>query len=334
MPKRSKKSANIPGNAKNQIEPLRRCYNIKSQKHPDARCPYPATQGDFCARHSKHPKRFQEKSPLIRAEPSSFGRIDHDSAEQIQRFWRRICPILRIRRQGFAATVPSLASNSTDVYSLDPVEQIPLLYRWSTIDSKKNIWLFDIRTLGMLHQQEQFKTLINPYTREPFSEETMNKYLKRVEWLRSKKYYVFHNDEQTLTSEQLWHQRVLDVFMKLDMLGYYTCLKWFEDLSNRELVRFYFELYELWFFRLGLTNEQKEQIHPQWSSGLFRYTPLELKNRHDRKWYQTLVLDTIDNLVTKGSAKENRSLGAMYVMTAFALASPDVRQHYHWLVLE
>lgn len=330
MPKRSKKNVSAP-----PLMTIRRCANVKSQKHPDVRCPCPATQGEFCARHSKHPKRFKEKSPLITAETLIFNRLDHDSATLIQKIWRGYCIRIRFLRQGPAACLPSLSNNNTDVYTLEPVDQIPILYRWSTVDSKKNIWLFDIRTLGMLHQQENFRTLSNPYTREPFSENTMQEYLKRVEWLRSKKYYVFHNDnEQVLTPEQAWHQRVLDVFLKLDMLGYYTSLKWFEDLSVRQLCKFYFELYELWFFRIGLSAEQKSALCPGWQDHIFRHNPFEFSLRRDLKAVRTILLDHIEHLITKGGDKQTRALGAMYVMTAFALASSQVHEHYEWLLLE
>ena len=325
MPKRPLKSSEV-----------RLCANIKSRKHPDARCPLSASQGDFCARHSKRPCRFQEKSPLIVAERPKYSRIDEDSSVLIQKIWRGWSVRNRILKQGPATDSPWLAHNSTDVYSLESVDKIPTLYRWSITDSKSHIWLFDIRTIAMLQQEETeaHKVLMNPYTREPFANDTILHYQKRMEWLRSKKYCVLHVKDDQLTPEQEWHQRILDVFLKIDMLGYYTCLKWFEDMSIRQLCKFYYELFELWYFRLGLTAEQKTNICPEWKTILFTQNPIDIFTKKELKIVQAILLDTIENLVTKASQKENRALGAMYVMTAFALTSADVAEHYDWLIIE
>ena len=122
--------------------------------------------------------------------------------------------------------------------------------------------------------------------------------------------------------------------MKYDMLGYYTCLNWFEDLKDKDCVLLYTELWELWNFRLQLPAVQKKRVVPDWNNSdslLFKWIPTEIKQKRDRKWWQKTILDLMDRFVSSAD-KESRSLGALYGMTAFAMASPMVRQHYSWLV--
>ena len=66
----------------------------------------------------------------------------------------------------------SKSCNKQELYSFDPVEQIPKLFFFSYIDSKRNLWTFDIRSLGQLLSMGELKQ--NPYTREPFQKRFMD----------------------------------------------------------------------------------------------------------------------------------------------------------------
>ncbi len=306
----------------------RQCLNVKSRRHPDVQCPCPATQGDYCARHVKNPVRFQQLKK-IQSDPS-LEKIQ--SAEKIQSWWKTVVGIQKYRRLGPAGNIPDVAENQTDIYSLDSVSMIPLLYRWSYADQNKHIWLFDIRTLCMSRADTASSELVNPYTRERIPEIAETKFQERCAWLRSRKYYLVHTDTVELSEDQLWHQKLLDVSLKYDMLGYHMCLSWFEELSLRQLAGFYVEIWELWFFRLQLNNTVKNQVVPNWIVKLFKYSPQEIRQRTEKKWWQRTVLELMDTLVSSADLKEHKILGALYSMTAFAVVSPNVRQHYPWLV--
>ena len=309
-------------------EPFRQCVNIRSRKHPDIRCPLSATQGEFCARHSKNPIRLCEKP---KHETSHITETQIRAAKRVQKIWVSFRNRQRSRTQGPAACYPELADNTNEIYTLGQTMEIPQMYRWSYADQKKHIWVFDIRSLHMMRLQNQRE---NPYTREPFTERAEQSFQERSAYLRKKKYCLLYTDETELTPQQLWHQRILDVTMKYDMLGYYTCLNWFEDLKDKDCALLYTELWELWNFRLQLPAIQKKRVVPDWNnpdSLLFKWIPTEIKQKRDRKWWQKTILDLMDRFVSAAD-KESRSLGALYGMTAFAMASSTVRQHYSWLV--
>jgi len=104
---------------------VRQCANIKSKKHPDAQCPFTASDGDFCFRHTKNPHRFQENIPLER----KLSNKENKSIQTIQRFWKKYICFLRRKRQGPSCQYPELSDNTTDIVTLDSVQFIPLLYR-------------------------------------------------------------------------------------------------------------------------------------------------------------------------------------------------------------
>jgi hypothetical protein len=310
---------------------IRTCANIRSKKHPDTRCTYPAAHGEFCARHFKNPTRFQEKTSL----DTEKTHTEVKAIQKIQKWWRLHVGFIRFFKQGPATNIPIISENQNDIFTLEAITTIPLLYRWSYSDTKKHIWLFDVRSLSMTRAQDSREILLNPYTREPFSEKDELHFQKRCAWLRSKKYCTVHSQDVELTEEQMWHQQILDVTMKYDMLGYHTCINWFEELNIRQLALFYVELWELWFYRLHLNAIVKSQVVPNWNSRttpLFRWYPSELVHRLDKKWWQKLLLDILNRFVSSAELKEHRVLGALYGMTGFAIVSQTVREQYPWLV--
>lgn len=310
---------------------IRHCANIKSKKHPDVQCQLAATQGEFCARHAKNPVRFKE-TVLLR---ESRQDLQQTAAVNLQRWWRTTVRLRRWRRQGPAANDPTLADNQEDLYTLDPVSTIPTIYRWSYMDPHKHIWIFDVRSLSMLRAEDGHKNLLNPYTREPIPEKAEASFQERCRTLRAKKYCLVHSSDAEMTAEQLWHQKVLDVVQKYDMLGYHTCISWFEELQPAALCLFYTELWELWNYRLQLSTHIKNQVAPGWNKAetlLFKWLPSEVRNRRDKKWWQKVMLEMLDRLVSAGQVKEQKILGALYAMTAFAIVSPTVRAAYPWLV--
>jgi hypothetical protein len=321
MKKKSKKDA--------LTQDVRQCLNIKSRKHPDIQCPLQATQGEYCTRHTKNPVRFHALKKIQSAD-ESLEKIQ--SAVKIQTWWLTLAGIQRYKRQGPAVNIPAVAENQSDIYTLDSVTAIPVIYRWSYGDSKKHIWIFDVRSLCMIRAEEGKDALLNPYTREEITASAVKQFQDRCLWLRKRNYCIVHTDSVELTDAQRWHQKILDVTLKYDMMGYHMCLSWFEELNIRQLIGYYIELWELWFFRLNLNAAVKTQVVPNWQTTLFKHSPLEMRQRTEKRWWQQTVLDLMDTLVSSAQLKEHKTLGALYSMTAFATVSPNVRQHYPWLV--
>ncbi len=316
-------------------QPFRTCANHKSRKHPDVQCPFQATQGEFCTRHAKHPIRFVPRAPPNQ-EPLTPRPDRTCAANQLQRWWKQQFAKQRAKRQGPGVFLPHMAENQTDMYSLDPIETIPILYRWSYVDANRHIWLFDVRSLHMTRNETSHtSTFLNPYTRESFPVHALQSFQIYCKWLRDRKFCVTHMETIELTPEQVWHQRLLDVTLQYDMLGYHICLNWFEELNLRQLIHMYIVMWQLWTFQLQLSETVKQQVVPGWdrdATRLFKWSPMELQGRIEKRWWQETILTILHKLVSSAQEKEHKILGALYGMTAFASTSIQVRMHYPWLV--
>ena len=310
---------------------VRKCINIKSRKTPDLQCRLNAVQGDYCSRHYKHPCRFVVREILSEKRST---RAEFAAAKRIQAFWRKKAPYYMMFRQGIGRLCRDESRNKTELYSFDTIEAIPALYYFSFVSEDGGLWSFDIRSLGQILSIGNLKQ--NPYTREPFTDRIIRKIHNRITWLRKRKYTIFYPTGADLTTEQLWKQKVLDVFMRIDSLGYYVSCDWFHAMSTKDHIDFYKTIYDIWNVRLGLTAVQKETIIPGHSSPmklLFQFTPGALEQRERSKsWLEKLNLMLIYSFVTRSPDKEQQKLGAMYCIMGLVTVSEDAAEGFPWMV--
>ena len=308
---------------------LRKCQNIKSLKQKCAPCPLPATHGDFCSRHFKNPTRFQShKSSVILNRVLT--RSEHQAVLSIQRFWKKWAARQRYSRQGPATNCREISQNSTEVYTLETLDTIPSVFLFSFSDSSKTVWTFDIRSLS--HLLKEGSEPQNPYTRQPIAPPVLEKIHNRLLWLRKRKYPILHDTGENLTQEQIWNQKVLDVFFKMDALGYRASCRWFEDMEKEDHEIFYTRLYRLWTYQLGLTQVEKESILPGCSK-IFKQNPERvIVANHDFKWWRRTNLNLILEFISKGTSKSQQGLGALYILMAIVQTVPEAAEAYPWIL--
>lgn len=307
------------------------CASIKSRKHKNIQCPFQATQGDFCHRHYKNPTRFQKKE----AECSHVHtRSEHSSAKRIQTFWKHHIDPFKKRLFGPAFFVRSVCSNQTEISTLEPIEKIPSVFFFSYVDSKGNCWSFDLRSLNHLLLEDTY--LKNPYTREPLDSSTRNRLTQCNEYLNRRGIPCFYNLQENLNQKQMWNQKVLELFLKLDALGYRGSTQWFDTMTLLQQEKLYRRLYILWNYRLGLTSEEKETIipgHLSTAKKLFRWTPDTVENaNHDLHWWKKNNLELLSRFVSSSSDKTKQGLGALYLLMGFASIVREVGDAYPWIL--
>lgn len=310
---------------------FRKCHNIKSRTNPDIRCTFSATQGDYCSRHFKNPRPFTVKIQPIDSS-KVYTRADQMSVKKIQQFWKRIIPLRRFYTQGPAINAIDLATNATELYSLEPLNTIPRTYFMSFSDNLKAIWVFDIRSL--VHSMATGLPSQNPYNRGEFTERAKDKIHKRISWLRSRKYNILYVNADILTPVQAWNQSVLDVFLKIESLGYYVSCDWYHSLKINDHINFYRKLYDLWNWRLNLSRSQREEIVPGHMSGstrIFRFDSTDVIEK-GKAWWEKQNLCIIRAFVTRAQDKENRKLGAMYILMALVQVSMPAAIGLPWIV--
>ena len=153
--------------------------------------------------------------------------------------------------------------------------------------------------------------------------------------LRTHKYVLAHIENFELTPDQLWQQRILDVILHMDNLGYHTCVHWFEELSLVRLIEFYSIMYQIWKSARLTPTVVKNLIIPNHATSqhhVFEYSEQHYRRHTEKRWWQKHVLDTMEALIKSGMSKDAQTQGAMLVIRAYAFVSRDVRNSYHWLL--
>jgi hypothetical protein len=308
---------------------LRKCQNIKSRRHKNAACTSAATHGDFCARHSKKPIRFLSQKTSTFA-TRILTRSDTQAVLRIQKFWMKWAARKRFLTQGPAANSPEVSQNTTEVYTLDSLDTIPRVFLFSFADASKSIWTFDIRSLS--HLLTESTEPVNPYTRQLLDQSILSKIHSRIVWLRKRRYPTLHQTGENLTQAQIWNQKVLDVFFKMDALGYRASCRWFEEMEKDDHEVFYARLYRLWMYQLGLTPREKEDILPGCVK-IFKQTPEKaLIGNHDLRWWRRVNLNMILEFISRGTTKSVQGLGCLYILMAMVQVIPEAAEAYPWIL--
>ena len=305
---------------------FRQCKNCKSRVNPDIQCPLASTHGDYCSRHYKNPKPFA-KPPSI--SNRKYTRSERSAVTRIQAFWRIQAPYKRFRCQGPAANCLALSMNDTELYTFEPITAIPQHYLLSVADERGCIWTFDIRTI--VHSMTKGFPSQNPYTRDVFLERAKQQIHGRIEWLRRRKYHILHINTDVVTAEQVWKHKVLDVFLRIEALGYYVDCAWFHRLSLHDHKLFYAHLFSLWEWKLQLSAAEKERIIPMDRTDLFRFHPDDIPTK-SQTWWQKNTLSLIDTFISKGCTKEDKKMGAMYSLMGLVKVSSAAAEALPWLV--
>ena len=299
---------------------LRACWNSKSRKHPDTNCRRSATNGEFCYFHWKNPRRF--------VAPVDMTKLSKRRTTRLRNFLH-LCRVkvgLRLaRRQGLAAANPTLAHNETELASLDDTDMIPAAYRFSFVEAG-HLWLFDVRSLIAERRRVEQNSFNNPYTSVPIAAAILIKLRSHVEWLNQRRYPL---DFEITDLQTPFQQKIVELCFLIDSHGYLTNVAWFNLNSISAVHRFIDQLDDLWEERLGLTNQQRLTIFPEWDSAEHHLVPL-IRSNHLPSAMNQLI--TFLLVFLKGAAtKEDRALAAVYVLTALTHVNAGARQAFPWL---
>lgn len=188
---------------------------------------------------------------------------------------------------------------------------------------------FDIRSIHTLISRVD-TTPSNPYTRTPIPVGILQKIRARIATLQKLGHSTVWIPLEPPTPEQQWRMRVVDLFAKIDELNYYSSPDWFIHLTQRQQRQLYRELQTIWSFRADLSAEQKELIVPDHASVLFTTSPWAIIDLTEPA-IRRLNMNTIRLLITSGEDRQDRILGAMYVVSALTLVSEGARREYPWL---
>jgi len=127
------------------------------------------------------------------------------------------------------------------------------------------------------------------------------------------------------------NQRIVDLFIEIDLLGNYTQSSWFMRLNRLEYMRLYRTLYDIWSYRGNLSSGVKLRICPLGSpfNGLFT-NPIYSQDISLER-IQNSCLCVFENMVYTGVDEEHRKLGTLHCLTGLTVVSHPARMAMQWL---
>ena len=255
------------------------------------------------------------------------------NAVKIQKIFRG-----HIRRKinngrGPAAKNRRLCTNDTDFFTMDELSELPDAQFFSFKDVDGFIYGFDLMSLyNLIYKTDgQIK---NPYNRLPITDKTIaefNTLIRISKLLKIPITLEIKDISAELSAAKNIELKAVSLFQNIDALGNYSNPKWFMDLNKPQLVKMFREIIDIWSYRAHLTIETKRSICPPIGNPFPRivnFQNLLLGELDDVRLY---ILNVLEKLVLLGVDKDNKCLGAYYVLGALTLVSKDAAAALPWL---
>lgn len=211
-----------------------------------------------------------------------------------------------------------ICCNDTDILTFSSKYEIPNVYFYIFYDSvthKK--YGYDIRTLIQIINSEYPSC---PYTFRNFTEHEKMEIIKKQNILMNNNIKI-NIEKATLSKEDEVNMKIKDVFHQINMLDNYTNYMWFKNLNIKQLIDFYIKMEDVWNYRLGMTNDAKKSIV---KNGILFNMPMHyIQYQKDITKMQHILLDEFTRMITEGSNREDKKVGALLILTCLVEVSPD-----------
>lgn len=228
----------------------------------------------------------------------------------------------------------SLCTNNFDFLSMDELTTIPNEQFFSFKDDDGFIYGFDILSLNNLIYKCN-GVVKNPFNQQALTStiiENFRSLLRLSRVLNINILTELSDVTKEVSNKKSVELRTLTLFQNIDALGNYSNAQWFLTLNRDQLIKFVRELVDIWQYRANLSNNVKRAICPP--SGMpFQRLPNynilnTLENLDD---VRKIILDILEIFVNTGIDKDNKCLGAYYVLGAITLVNNDAATSLPWL---
>lgn len=185
---------------------------------------------------------------------------------------------------------------------------------------------FDIRTLNMHYISRGMKKdkFTNPYTRNVISDKFISNFKQKIHFLEKHQFPTTHvADLSSMSEEQKRTWKVVDLFQKLHHLDFTIDSQWFMDLSIDELKKLYYNVGDVWTYRLTIPMDQRKKIVKH-GIVFAEYNAVQKINDYDIVFNK--VVKNLEKIITEGQTIEDRKLGANYFMIGFVGVSEKVAE--------
>ncbi len=254
---------------------------------------------------------------------------DISNIVKIQRFIRNNLHLFKPCKRGPGYNNPKLCVNECDFYTCETLGELDMKYFISYKDNDNFVYWFDVRSIIKL--SEYSNGIVNPFSMKPIPDKVITYAKEIADELKNTNNY--ESNEDVLTDEQIFQNRIVDIFSKIDELDNYTNSEWFSSLSLYHLKSLYSRLYFIWKQRAELNDYQRNIIVPNYKKMKLLAQPIgKISAAKSQRELQILLLDTFEKLISSAVRKDDRVLGAMYILSALAQVSKGCADTYYWLV--
>lgn len=213
--------------------------------------------------------------------------------------------------------------NTEDFESLESLSSMNR-YDLMGVEEDGKMYGFDILSFENLLLKYK-ENAFNPYTRALLNHDVRVRFKKIIYLKRLFKYGK--RIKQKKVKETI-ESRLDNVFYRINDLGNYANSSWIQELSKDKLVKFFFELADIWEYRANLSQESKRRIYVHMNPfSDLRMSRLMLDNI---EILQQKAIRIIERFISS-DANEHASLGAFYVLGAITLVNNNAAEALPWL---
>ena len=230
-----------------------------------------------------------------------------------------------------------LCINDVDFCTLDNIKEINIYHFFSFKDADNFIYGFDIQSIYNLYSKNSNK-LENPFNTKLIDNKVLTDLLEiiRLSKVLNIKLYLNYDKKNNFNEKKKIDFKILELFQKIDSLGNFTNINWFNSLNKFSLIIFLKELIDIWNYRAMLTLETKVNICPPFGDP-FKNLSFNMRNINSCNFniIKKNIINVMDELINKGINNEYKSLGASYILCSLTLVNNDAAEalpHLYWSV--
>jgi len=230
-----------------------------------------------------------------------------------------------------------LCKNSSDFYTMDNVESIPIMQYICYIDENDCYWGFDILSIYNYYKHhikitKNSKTLNNPYTSIPFSSDFIELLLNHINYSKILGFHInIEINNEVLTDDKSNKELLMDILYILEQHGYPLRIEWFDDFNTHKIIKFLLELNDIWNYRTQISYETKTNIcYPSGNPFGIIHSIRELAS-YDYTYVLKKALEIINNMISKGITYSDCDTGILFVLSGLTLVSENIANAYPWI---
>jgi hypothetical protein len=213
---------------------------------------------------------------------------------------------------------------------MEELNSINPLYLYAYQDEDKFVYMFKISSLIQYFDTKKYN---NPYNRSIFPTEVIHDvlFLKRIYKIYGNLREIIDDYTPDLSRKQKLVFKITDLFHIIDNLGNYTNVNWLLGLNRRQIVFFVKELYDIWSYRAQLSDQIKIEICPPHGSPFINLPTTSLNRHMEHDYLLEICVSILSKLLMTNANDSNKSLAALYILSALTLVSTDAADSLPWL---